>query len=619
MNCEDVMSDNEDGNGDSDGFAPSSPPPMSPSQEEFQNDADMNEASHDHDHGNAKENEIANKNENENENENMEEWEEYKDEEGRTYYYNATSAETQWEAPTGNVIIKKPDYTEGVDAEGGAENVNNDPDLNGNENGNGAVQEGNNDNDGDGDDDDGNGAQMENNIKKEDDMELQDTTNDAGAGAADVDVDVDANMSEPLDNAQSPWTKYQDDEGRDYYYNSVTEETQWDRPEDFADDATSSPPDEYEEGYVNDDDAANRDQGGDYNGDAGPESTSGGGGGDMDMSAVDQGRIVKVEDDATADADANANTNASSSNIAIKDEDLSTSEDATSKAVKLEPELELKSKSPPRDPKEVAIENSLAFLNKPDSVLEPGASSHLETLIREKQMEGAGMALRSLSSSYVGQTAICGILSRWLVNLKQVNNGNRNKGKHNSTASASASASASVPTKKSSICIEAFDKKELHLANAETVRNLVEQVVARTAKSHFTDESQQRLFALNRKDRQFFEEMMEHERWRRLLIDLSAQHKDSALLTLLLQKISKRGYHREIAKRMDQSDFFEVFHGMLVSELLALGKFSVNGGKASADETNQINNAETIVSDLKRQCSSTEYTYVYVMEVSEVF
>ena len=601
------MSDNEDGNGngDSDGFAPSSPPPMSPSQEEFQNDADMNESNDGHDHGNGNEDEIANKNENEN----MEEWEEYQDEEGRTYYYNATSGETQWEAPTGNVIIKKPDYTEGDDAEGGAENVNNDPDLNGN--GNGAGQEGNNDGDGD-DDDDGNGAQMENNIKKEDDKESQDTTNGAGAGAA----DVDANMAEPLDTTQSsPWTKYQDDEGRDYYYNSVTEETQWDRPEDFVDDATSSPPDEYEEGYVNDDDADNRDQGGDYNDDAGPESTSGGGG-DMDMSAVDQGQIVNV-DDATADADADANTNASSSNIAIKDEALSTSEDATSKAVKLEPELELKSESPPRDPKEVAIENSLAFLNKPDSVLEPGASSHLETLIREKQMEGAGMALRSLSSSYVGQTAICGILSRWLVNLKQVNNGNRNrnKGTHNSTASAS----ASVPTKKSSICIEAFDKKELHLANAETVRNLVEQVVARTAKSHFTDESQQRLFALNRKERQFFEEMMEHERWRRLLIDLSAQHKDSALLTLLLQKISKRGYHREIAKRMDQSDFFEVFHGMLVSELLALGKFSVNGGKASADETNQINNAETIVSDLKRQCSSTEYTYVYVMEVSQVF
>lgn len=603
------MSDNEDGNGngDSDGFAPSSPPPMSPSQEEFQNDADMNESNDGHDHGNGNEDEIANKNENEN----MEEWEEYQDEEGRTYYYNATSGETQWEAPTGNVIIKKPDYTEGDDAEGGAENVNNDPDLNGNGNGNGAGQEGNNDGDGD-DDDDGNGAQMENNIKKEDDKESQDTTNGAGAGAA----DVDANMAEPLDTTQSsPWTKYQDDEGRDYYYNSVTEETQWDRPEDFVDDATSSPPDEYEEGYVNDDDADNRDQGGDYNDDAGPESTSGGGG-DMDMSAVDQGQIVNV-DDATADADADANTNASSSNIAIKDEALSTSEDATSKAVKLEPELELKSESPPRDPKEVAIENSLAFLNKPDSVLEPGASSHLETLIREKQMEGAGMALRSLSSSYVGQTAICGILSRWLVNLKQVNNGNRNrnKGTHNSTASAS----ASVPTKKSSICIEAFDKKELHLANAETVRNLVEQVVARTAKSHFTDESQQRLFALNRKERQFFEEMMEHERWRRLLIDLSAQHKDSALLTLLLQKISKRGYHREIAKRMDQSDFFEVFHGMLVSELLALGKFSVNGGKASADETNQINNAETIVSDLKRQCSSTEYTYVYVMEVSQVF
>ena len=42
----------------------------------------------------------------------------------------------------------------------------------------------------------------------------------------------------------------------------------------------------------------------------------------------------------------------------------------------------------------------------------------------------------------------------------------------------------------------------------------------------------------------------------------------------------------------------------------------MNGGRAVAEELNQIDDSEAIVSDLKRQCTSTEYTYVYIIEVS---
>lgn len=143
----------------------------------------------------------------------------------------------------------------------------------------------------------------------------------------------------------------------------------------------------------------------------------------------------------------------------------------------------------------------------------------------------------------------------------------------------------------------------------------MEKVIAKIAKSSFSEKAQQTLLNLPKKDRQFFEEMMEHERWRRLLIDLSAEHKDSALLTLLLQSISKRGHHREIAKRITISDYFEVFHGMLASELGLLGKLAVNGGKASAGELNGSNSADTIVNDLKRQSTTTAYTYIYVIEL----
>ena len=54
---------------------------------------------------------------------------------------------------------------------------------------------------------------------------------------------------------------------------------------------------------------------------------------------------------------------------------------------------------------------------------------------------------------------------------------------------------------------------------------------------------------------------------------------------------------------------------MLASELGLLGKLAVNGGKASADELNGVNSAETIVNDLKRQSTTTAYTYIYVMEL----
>jgi hypothetical protein len=225
--------------------------------------------------------------------------------------------------------------------------------------------------------------------------------------------------------------------------------------------------------------------------------------------------------------------------------------------------------------------------------MEPDAPTHLITLA---QASGPETAISTLLSSYINQTAVCGVLSKWLVDLKTANHQHSSSNHQNGS-------------------IEAFDSSKLHQSNTDYVRQLVEKVIAKTAKANFSEKAQQTLLNLSKKDRQFFEEMMEHERWRRLLIDLSADHKDSALLTLLLQSISKRGYHREIAKRITISDYFEVFHGMLASELGLLGKLAVNGGKASAGELNGVNSAETIVNDLKRQSTTTAYTYIYVIEL----
>ncbi len=167
---------------------------------------------------------------------------------------------------------------------------------------------------------------------------------------------------------------------------------------------------------------------------------------------------------------------------------------------------------------------------------------------------------------------------------------------------------------------------------AEPIRQLIESVIIKNAKEHYTIETQQNILNLKSSHRNFLEEMMEHPPWRRLLIDLSATYPNSPLLTYCLKGISKRGYHREIAKRIqNQSDYFDVFHGMLVSELCRLGNTSVNGNtfpfdnnlvkeyKKSSEEEEEWNiDMEALVEDLKRTCTSTAYTYIYTREVKNM-
>jgi hypothetical protein len=170
---------------------------------------------------------------------------------------------------------------------------------------------------------------------------------------------------------------------------------------------------------------------------------------------------------------------------------------------------------------------------------------------------------------------------------------------------------------------------------ADPIRTLIESVITKTAKEYYTKEAQQNILNLkSASDRNFLQEMMEHSPWRKLLIDLSATFPNSPLLTYCLKEISKRGYHREIAKRIkNQSDYFDVFHGMLLSELCRLGNTAVNGNIFNVDNINVVKETqkgseleeewnidmETLVQDLKRTCTSTGYTYIYTMEVRKKY
>jgi len=131
----------------------------------------------------------------------------------------------------------------------------------------------------------------------------------------------------------------------------------------------------------------------------------------------------------------------------------------------------------------------------------------------------------------------------------------------------------------------------------------VEQVVTNIAKERFTKTGGDNIFNLDRNESRFLDEMMKSSIWRRLLIDLYANHRESILLTWCLTSISKAGYHREIATRITISDHFPVYSAMLASEFAVVG----NGG--------ELQGMRDLIQDLRRTCTGTAYTALFATEV----
>ena len=147
--------------------------------------------------------------------------------------------------------------------------------------------------------------------------------------------------------------------------------------------------------------------------------------------------------------------------------------------------------------------------------------------------------MQSLLSSFKGETAICGILGLWLADLKKA------------------------------------DEQVVEPEKAiDDVRDIAQHVIDKVAKDKFTKAGGDNIFQLKKSEAVFLEDMMDSSLWRKLLIDLSATHRDSTLLSYCLSSISKKGHHREIAKRINQSDHFPVYSSMLTSEFTIVG----NGG-----------------------------------------
>ena len=328
----------------------------------------------------------------------------------------------------------------------------------------------------------------------------------------------------PPPPSNASWVAYQDDEGRTYYFNTETEETQWEKPEGFVEE------------------------------EAAPE-----GGGE----AMDAAPETAPEDPIVTESKP------------PQDEDVVMEDEVEQPTVEPEDEPP-EPEEPPVDPAVLRLAQAKEALGRPDSVLEPNCMTHVTEVVTADDGNPQN-AIAALIDNYQGQSAVCGLLGKWVTDLR------------------------------------AADNRRTTKSSSSSLKDLIQNLIHRIVHETFTKEAGDGILGLSKKDASFLEDMMDAPRWRKLLIELSAmsQYKDSAVLLYCLKAISKRGHHREIARRVNQSEHFAVFNAMLSSELAVIARLAV---AAEGDPASSIA-LDEIVNDLKRACTSTSYTYLYSLEL----
>jgi WW domain len=135
------------------------------------------------------------------------EWSAFYDADGSLYYYNATSGESSWEAPE---IFNPPPPREGEEqqAEGDSDLQQQQELPDAQEQPSAEVED---------PPDDGGLASPKHGLTDSTQPEVQ---GGGGGGGA--------------DGSDAAWVAYKDDEGREYFFNTVTNETTWEQPETFV-------------------------------------------------------------------------------------------------------------------------------------------------------------------------------------------------------------------------------------------------------------------------------------------------------------------------------------------------------------------------------------------------
>lgn len=536
-------------------------------------------------------------------------WSAHYDDEGRLYYYNSVTEASAWEAPTEgfNPPEESDPAVAAVDTMQEQDLGNQEDDLND------ALQTSNHDTEQLKAADVESGC-YENVVVDSDNAVISRTAetaeNDEGASvnkSPAEDLETEFKKAETTDNSSKKgdfeWSAHYDEEGRLYYYNSVTGESGWEAPTDGFN-PPEEPSDNQESAGATVTDAPDEDENDGvrdtawvaYTDEEGREYYYNLKSGESQWDKPEHYKKAPADeddDDQAAAKDEVGGSVTKSPSTAYDDDERSGGEevDMTKRSSRLEgkvasPDLEHREET--IDPAVQRLQDAEAALNSPDSVLEPSCLANVSEVV-EANGGNPAKAIAALIENYHGQTAVCGLLSRWLADLHK---------------------------KKQDVSFKEAARKHPNLSNTNSsnvdkIRELAQSIINKMAKERFTKEAGDSILDLSKAKASFLEEMMHSSRWRKLLIDLSASHKDSAVLLYCLRAISKQGHHREIAKRINQSDHFAVFNAMLLSELSMIGSQAVSAGS----DVPTAAGLEELVQDLTRACSSTSFTYLYSVEM----
>ena len=114
--------------------------------------------------------------------------------------------------------------------------------------------------------------------------------------------------------------------------------------------------------------------------------------------------------------------------------------------------------------------------------LGPSCMTHVSEVVQANKGNPA-QAISFLIDNYHGQTAVCGLLGKWILDLKQ--------------------------------------QQQQQCNNADEIRTTCSSVIDKVIKERFAKDVADRIVDLSKSEAAFLEDMMDSPNWRKLLIDLN--------------------------------------------------------------------------------------------------